>query len=293
MTGVQTCALPISPERDRPLFAAAAALQVTAIILAFSRLGVAMLAVISIFYILGFRRRLTLPVLISLASGAIAAGLAVALTGAQRPAAAVVAATALMLAAYLGQQLATAMQGRAHRAATAAAVPLLVLAALALLARWSDRFHSVINQRFRYGIALSKLLPHRLDTYSGAEDAFHVHPLAGTGLGSFARVYQSYAIAVYTKFAHNVVLQTAVETGVIGAVLLAAFLLYVTGLSVWRLLTGPGVVTRSFAVSSLVFIIYNMVDWEWYIPALTAWFMVAVACLEAGDDEGSGGEPAL
>ncbi len=280
-------------ERDRPLFAAAAALQVTAVILAFSRLGIVMLAVISIFFILGFRRSLMLPVLMSLAFGALAAGLAVALTGAQQQAAAVAAVAALVLAACLGQLLAAAMRGRAARAATAAAVPVLALAAFVFLARWSDRLDSVITQRFRYGIALSKLLPHRLDTYSGAEDAFHVHPLAGTGLGSFAQVYQSYAIASYTKFAHNIVLQTAVETGVIGAVLFTAFLLYVTGLSIWRLLTGPGLVSRGFAVSSLVFIVYNMVDWEWYIPALTAWFMVTVACLEAGDDEQPGGEPAL
>ncbi len=268
-------------DRDRALFAAAASIQVTAVVLAFSRLGMALLALLTVFYLAASWRRRMLPeLLLTLATGLPAAALATALAGSGRQAAAAAAAGGMALLAWLGQGPAARVSGHRLGAAAAAAVAAAALAAAALLTRLSESLDLAVTRRFRQGIALSKLLPHRLDTYSGTAAAFHAHPVAGSGLGTFARVYQQYAITSYTKFAHNLVLQMAVDTGVIGAVLFSLFLVYAAAAGIWRLLKGPDMLNRGFALAALVFIAYNMVDWEWYVPALTAWFLVVLAAME-------------
>lgn len=207
--------------RDRPLLAAAAALQAAAVVLSFSRFGLVALALIAVYIVVSGRRW-----------GAAAAG-----------------------------------------AAGALAVVFMVML--------SQGGRSVLRQRFGEGFSFSRLLPHRLETFSGAADAFRARPVTGSGLGTFAQVYQEYAVAHYTRFAHNLVLQSAVETGLIGAALMAVFMGYVAGLSFLSILKKPDPLARAFAVSCLVFLAYNMFDWEWYVPALAAWFVVGVTCLES------------
>jgi len=163
----------------------------------------------------------------------------------------------------------------------------LALVAAVPLAVKNERMRVVLDTRFRDGMNLSRLLPHRLDTWQCTADAFRSSPVKGSGLGSFPTVFTQHAIAVYTKYAHNLILQAAVDTGVIGASLLVVFLGYVVLRSAWLILPFNNKqdaavlpLTRAFAVASLVFIAYNMFDWEWYVPALTAWFMLGVACTE-------------
>jgi O-antigen ligase len=112
-------------------------------------------------------------------------------------------------------------------------------------------------------------------------DAFRVQPVKGSGLGSFSQVFTEHTIAVYTKYAHNLFLQMAVDTGVLGVALLGLFIGYVVVLSGWWIVVASHPLVRAMALSSLIFISYNMFDWEWYVPALTAWFMVGAACLES------------
>lgn len=198
----------------------------------------------------------------------------------------------IMVVVWLVESYLDAPKFRSALRAVAALSAAGGLAAAVLLANRSERMQVILSIRFREGFSLSRLLPHRLDTWQGAVDAYRVRPLTGSGLGSFAQVFAQYTIAVYTKYAHNLIIQTAVDTGIIGVVWLALFLGYVIVLSVWRLVVASHPLARAFAVSSLTFIVYNMFDWEWYVPALTAWFMVGVACLEAMPGEGlEEGEP--
>ena len=65
---------------------------------------------------------------------------------------------------------------------------------------------------------------------------------------------------------------------------MTALLVYVAALSAWRLVARADALARAFAISSIVFLAYNMFDWEWYVPALAGWFVVGVVCLESSND---------
>jgi hypothetical protein len=305
---------------ERPVYATAMTLQAAVVMLSFSRFGIVALLLMALYLCFtGWREKMALRVFLSFA-GALAVavtsvaaqeyqhkfvGLAVValiLAGffiLQR-----VAGLAAMSAAgpsatrtdglhtgaeqvYAGKSV-PGLDDSAVTGALVAGAVAVVLAAVVLIARM-DRLKVIVTARFEEGLTLRRLLPHRLDTWTGAMEAFRAKPVAGSGLGSFYHVYQQYALAAYTKYAHNLLLQTAVETGWVGAALLAAFLIYVVALICLRLIAKSDAVIRAYAISAGVFIAFNIFDWEWYVPALTAWFMLSVACIEGctrtGDEE--------
>ena len=101
-------------------------------------------------------------------------------------------------------------------------------------------------------------------------------PLQGYGLGTY---YASYLLADYwprmhfARFAHNHYLQTAVETGAIGFLFLAGFL--VTSLLVIKNKTGidkisfayPGVLS-----ALLAYLVHIGIDFTWNVPAVSVLF---------------------
>lgn len=275
---------------DRPLYAAAQAMMVAAAVLTFSRLGMALLVVVALYMVASqWRRGLALASLASIVAGVVAAALAVVLSDkGQEPAAVAMVVTAV-IAVWLAARFLPQLRGLKQVTAFGA-LALAGAATATFIVTLSDRAKSILEQRVQQGFTPGRLLPHRLETFEGAVDAFRVRPVGGSGLGTFAEVYQQYTIATYTKFAHNLVLQTAVETGLVGALLLFAFLIYILGLCAMRLLGRSDALTRAFALALLVFLIYNMVDWEWYIPSLTGWFMVSLAVAEAGTGGKTGDE---
>ncbi len=283
---VTSALMAVSGRRDRPLYAAATAIMVTAAVLTFSRLGMVMLAALAIYMPVSlWRRGLALVETAAIVSGLVTAALAVGLAGAGRETAALVMAVSGAAAAWLAGRYLPRSSG-AMQAKAAASLALAGAVLAAVLVKLSDSAVYILTQRVRHGFTPAKLLPHRLDTFDGAVEAFRTHPLAGSGIGTFAEVYRRYSIATYTKFAHNLVLQAAVDTGLAGALLLTLFLVYVLVLAAWRLLARGGPLARAFAVASLVFLAYNMVDWEWYVPSLAAWFMAGVAVMEMNAVDG-------
>ena len=311
-------ALPVSAalhrragSNERPVYATAMTLQAAAVLLSFSRFGIVALLLMALYLCLtGRRENMGLCVFLSF-TGALA--VAVTSVAAQEYQHMLVglAVVALMLAGFFilqrvaGQAAISAdgpsaahvhglrndaeqsfagksgsgIDNSAVTGALVAGAAAVVLAAFMLIARM-DRLRVIITTRFEEGLTLRRLLPHRLDTWAGSVEAFRADPLVGSGLGSFYHVYQEHALAAYTKYAHNLVLQTAVETGWVGAVLLTAFLVYVAALICLRLLAKIDPVIKAYAISCGVFIAFNLFDWEWYVPALTAWFMLSVACIE-------------
>ncbi len=275
----------IASPHDRPLLATTISLQVCAVLISYARFGIVVLFLLGIFFIIaGWRRGAAHTLTLSLAAGLGAAACAAAAEMARRPQLGLMATALVLGAAWAGHRFLESVSGKRRRQIQPLATGAIALGgilAAAALAQKSARLHAALVARFERGFAFSQLLPHRLDTYKGAADAFRVRPLAGSGLGTFAVVYQRYAIAAYTKFAHNLVLQAAVDTGLTGAVLMVLFLIYTAAFSGWRLLARGGRLPRAFAISSLIFVAYNMFDWEWYVPALAGWFTVVLMCLEA------------
>ncbi|MCL6105924.1 MAG: O-antigen ligase family protein [Actinobacteria bacterium] len=275
-----------SSPRDRPLFGLALGLETAAVLLSYARFGYVILFFLSLYFIVS-AAKLRAAVFVSLAAGIAAAVAAAAAEESSLPTFGFFAVIAIFGCASVLQPLLAARAERAARrrarlAEGAAAVAVLIGAPLLILK--TGRLRQIVTSRFGQGMEPSHLVPHRLDTYRGVLDAFRIHPLAGFGLGSFAGVYQRYAIASYTKFAHNLVLQTAVDTGIIGAALMSAWLALAVALSIWRLAAARAEpLARAFAISTLVFIAYNMFDWEWYVPALAGWFVVGLMVVATPD----------
>ncbi|MHB0866872.1 MAG: O-antigen ligase family protein [Thermoleophilia bacterium] len=278
-----TLALFLGEERqERPLYATAATLQFAAVSLAFSRLGLVLLLA-QMFYFLSVagRRRLLPQTLLIPAVGLLMAMAALALGVAGGGGAGVIAVVALAALSWVGQAYAGTGWRRLYMKRIIVAAAVTAGLAAAGMVAVSSRARLLLGDRFGEGFSVERLLPHRQETWAAAWRAWQDRPVRGWGLGAFAEVFPRYQTAHFTRFAHNAVLQLAVDTGFIGAALITLFLGYVVVLCA-RSLPGRGdLMTRALAIGALAFIIYNMFDWEWYVPALTAWFMVVAACLES------------
>lgn len=267
--------------KDRPWFASIISLEICAVVISFSRFGIVALSGISLYFlIIAIRKGGFVSAAIITAGGFLAA--AAAITSKQNHHVVGLAVVSLILAtAWLEQKVSQNIRLKCPLRFKVTAVSIGIVAAASVISQLAgnNKFQKTITGRFIHGMQLSQMLPHRLDTFKGAFAAFLNHPITGTGLSSFGEVYTRYAAASYTKYAHNLVLQTAVETGIVGALVIAVFLLYVMVSAIRRLANGDQL-QRGFAISCLIFVAYNMFDWEWYIPALTGWFLLSVVCIE-------------
>jgi len=266
---------------DRSLLAVAVSLLAAAVLISYARFGMLALVALSLYLVLsGWRGGFMLSTLFSLAASLPIAVAATMTSESEDPFAGMAITIVILAIVWLVERYMDEPRFRRIFQGVALAAAAGGLVAAAALATRSERMRVILSTRFSDGFSPARLLPHRLDTWEGAVDAFRVRPVTGSGLGSFSQVFTQHAIAVYTKYAHNLFLQMAVDTGIIGAALLALFIGYIVVLSGWRIIARSHPLVRAFGISSLVFISYNMFDWEWYVPALTAWFMVGAACLE-------------
>jgi len=115
-----------------------------------------------------------------------------------------------------------------------------------------------------------------LDTSRGV-----MRPVYGHGPGTFVVLFPHYAEAGVTKNAHQIFLQTAAESGLIGLGLFLWLLgaVFLTALRRWRRAAGS---ERLFAAGTLaaltVLLAQGMVDYGWYITGiyLTGWLCFAL-----------------
>lgn len=120
---------------------------------------------------------------------------------------------------------------------------------------------------------------YRVKTWIAAIQAVGERPWLGYGLGTFLPAYAPYKLGAHTAYAHNFIVQQLVELGVLGCVLLVAFL-------VW-LFAGPVKTLRNPAhnprvpllLGTLAFALHNLVDLSWYFPALLMLFMLVSGIL--------------
>ncbi len=107
-------------------------------------------------------------------------------------------------------------------------------------------------------------------------------PLLGFGPGSYEYVQPQFAIAGFTRTAHQTLLQIAAETGLPSlALLLVALSAIVIELSSRISRAPPG--QRLLAAAALAafagFWAHNLIDYSWYVPAVgvTVWMLVGIA----------------
>jgi len=104
------------------------------------------------------------------------------------------------------------------------------------------------------------------------------HWQAGTGLGSFEEVYHLYedpatVVDVYVAHVHNDYLEWLIETGLAGAVLLAAFLVWFLTwfIRVWTSSkAGSAGLRRAASIACLVIVLHSFVDYPLRTPSIAA-----------------------
>jgi len=186
------------------------------------------------------------------------------------------------IAAFLTTALLLPFAAARGRRRTAAVV--LVLAALGFAWVGLGRFIGAFEGR--------AVRASRIDMWVDMVPMAAQFPVLGAGWNAFAVAFPWYQTAWRGHWigqAHNEYLQALVETGVVGAALLAALLVIVLRRALARARTGP--VNLGVFGALLGLALHNLVDFIWQIPAnAAAW--VALAALAARPVEnGRGPEP--
>jgi len=125
-------------------------------------------------------------------------------------------------------------------------------------------------------------------TWKGALRMAEDHPLIGVGAGAFEYGFGRYAIAGYTRRAHQNYLETAAETGWPGLVSLVCLLgagIIGIGRALKHAQSRPQKILAAGALSALlVMVFHSLLDYDWYIGANLVFFFLACALgFSAGD----------
>ncbi len=283
------------PERLRLAAAAAAAPLGLGLYVSFSR-GALFAAVAGLVaLIVAARRREQLrSALLAVAAGVLAAASAAPLHGVTGLAGGVgtrelQGAVALVALALLMAAAALAQRALGRRAATgplvlprhAGLLAVVVIAALfgaSLAFGASERTTAPLSGG---ASRLTTLQSNRYAYWRVALRAFGDEPLRGVGAGGWAVDWLRWRpIDEGAQDAHSLYLQTAAELGLVGLVLLAAFLSGVAWAARDALAVAPGVAAGPIA-GFVVWAAHVALDWDWQMPAVTLSALVLAAALLA------------
>jgi hypothetical protein len=117
----------------------------------------------------------------------------------------------------------------------------------------------------------------RIDQWRVAyRDGFRRHPLTGTGAGTYAVVWPRFAPTDRRVLdAHSLYIEQLGELGLVGVALLVAALGSIV-LALARRARGPErEVWAALLAGTVVWAVHAGVDWDWEMPAITAWVFAA------------------
>jgi hypothetical protein len=119
-----------------------------------------------------------------------------------------------------------------------------------------------------------------------ALDAFERHPLNGIGSGSFAVEWRrERGDDQIARDAHSLYLETLAELGIVGALLLLAFLAPLGVATLRAARDAPQDATTALAAGALAaFVVHAGLDWDWEMPSvvLVPLILTAAACYRRG-----------
>jgi O-antigen ligase len=148
--------------------------------------------------------------------------------------------------------------------------------------QWRDFMHPAVQSQA--GAArLVTAKGTRSDLYRVAIDGFEAHPLRGDGAGGFqVRWARTRRVDEDVRNAHSLELETLGELGLVGILLLLAFLGAVVVAAV-RSRLRPGGLGRgqsaAVAAGFAVWLAHSFVDWDWQMPAFTGCALLLAAPL--------------
>jgi hypothetical protein len=128
---------------------------------------------------------------------------------------------------------------------------------------------------------LATLESNRYDYWDVALRSFSTEPLHGVGAGGWAVDWIRYrTINDFAQDAHSLPLQTLAELGIVGVLLLLAFLVGV-GLSARDAVRATGAQAAGPVAGFVVYIAHAPLDWDWQMPAVTLVAMVLAGVVVA------------
>ncbi|MBT3185026.1 MAG: O-antigen ligase family protein [Nitrospina sp.] len=136
-------------------------------------------------------------------------------------------------------------------------------------------------------------MENRLIYWTGAWSIFKEHWLLGSGLWTFVELYSQTGLKYNPPHAHNMYLQTATETGLVGFGLLMACLTALGATLVRVFKRGsPDVAGINFyiALSLSGFLLHNLIEYNWLISDFIYLFVFLVISVEVLNRETQGQE---
>jgi hypothetical protein len=136
---------------------------------------------------------------------------------------------------------------------------------------------------------LGTLKTNRYSYWRVAVHGFWEKPLTGVGTHGFQELWlERRKISESVQDAHSLYLETAVELGLIGLLLLFGFL-GGAGTALVRMLRAPGgrALAAGWAAASAAFLVHAGIDWDWEMPAATLPFLALAGAALGAADEGS------
>ncbi|MBI2304222.1 MAG: O-antigen ligase family protein [Chloroflexi bacterium] len=125
----------------------------------------------------------------------------------------------------------------------------------------------------------------RLNYWEGALNIMKDNPLWGTGPGTFPTIFSEYQKdpRFFSKYAHNFPLQSGAEMGLLGLLLALAFMAALAwrGWSAWQDRRNTTPLMAGLIGGTLASSLHNLVELDWYIPALGLLFWIEVGMLAA------------
>ncbi|HBU69169.1 MAG TPA: hypothetical protein DEE98_02175 [Elusimicrobia bacterium] len=130
----------------------------------------------------------------------------------------------------------------------------------------------ISQQRLSQGEGIAS---NRIAWWNTSINMFLDNPVNGAGLGNFSNLYQVYreTISLNTIYAHNILLQTLADTGILGAL----GLLFMLFLYFRRAITSnPGELSFYAMLSAASLLVINLFDYSFHItaPLLLFWVIV-------------------
>ncbi len=133
----------------------------------------------------------------------------------------------------------------------------------------------------------------RYYTWRATAQMIGQRPVLGFGPGSYEYVQPQFAIAGFTRTAHQTLLQIAAETGLPALVLLLAAIAGIV-ISLRHQISRAPPDQRLLAAAALAafagFWAHNLIDYSWYVPAVgvTVWMLVGIAMSDGRQKEVAG-----
>ncbi len=116
----------------------------------------------------------------------------------------------------------------------------------------------------------------RIDQWHVAWRGFQAEPVAGTGAGTYALLWDRYRPdESQVEDGHSLYLEVLGELGVVGLVLVAVPILLILGAFARRTRGPDRVAGGALLGAGVAWALHAGIDWDWEMPAVTAWFFGA------------------